>query len=85
MREWQPDLGLQHEASHLRLVETENDDSRSFRRETNAYKQQAERFRKSSDSSDTVDEGVRYFGAAGFASGFFTAGSSKTFSVSSGS
>ena len=36
-----PNLGLKPEAVSLRLFETENDDSRSFRREKDAYKQQA--------------------------------------------
>ena len=36
-----PNLGLKPEAVSLRLFETENDDSPSFRREKDAYQQQA--------------------------------------------
>ena len=36
-----PNLGLKPEAVSLRLFETENDESPSFRRENDAYQQQA--------------------------------------------
>ena len=43
MREWEPNLGLKPEAVSLRLVETENDDLPSVKREKDAYQQQAPR------------------------------------------
>ena len=51
-----PNFGLKPKAVSLRFIETENDDSPSFRREKNAYQQRAR--------SPSYEESLAYFFAA---------------------